>query len=73
MPCPILIDFIMISIEKPRQMHQIHSISRQSESSDVEELPIAIYPKRIKEITPTEYRLEPGQLKKSTVCLIMLI
>jgi len=53
----------MISIEKRRQMHQIHGIYCQSESSDVEELPIAIYPKRIKENTPTEYRLKPGQLK----------
>jgi hypothetical protein len=50
----------MISIKKPRQMHQIHCISRQTESSEVEELPNGIYPKRIKKITPPEYRLETG-------------
>jgi len=58
----------MISIEKLRQMHQIHSISRQSESSNVEELPIGIYPKRIKKITPTEHRLETGLLNQSPIC-----
>ena len=55
----------MISNKKRCQMRQIHGISRQTESSEVNDLLNGIYPKRINKITPPEYRLETGQTLKT--------